>query len=199
MAKWKLTTDHYLNVIHDNFGEKINYEYSETDSQTNRIRRRQWDVPMFIPKDSLVTNSLDDFNAYTGDSRMAPIVFKGDPTPDMFPVDDEARAISEKFQPQWRRAIEDLPTRIEGDFSASLIAGFEKLISQAAANKESAPNISGKGVDPEAFRKMQEQMQELMEQNAKLMAERSGVEQGDPREASPSPAKAAPAPAARRA
>lgn len=174
MAKWKLTADHFLNVICDNFGEKINYEYSETDTQTNRVRRRSWDVPMFIPKESIVTNSEDVFNAFSGDVRERPIVFKGDPTPEMMPLDDEAREISAKFEPKWRHAIESLPANHGETFSASLIAGFEKLLTEASKNSAPLPNVSAKSVDPDAFAKMQEQLATLAEQNAALNAALEG-------------------------
>lgn len=178
MAKWRLVHDHYLNVSADQYGEKIDYEYAETDAQTNRIRRRSWAVPMFIPRDSIVTNKQEDFDAYNGDVNHRPIVFLGDPTPDMMPVDEEATKISATFQAKWKHAIESLSgTMGGGDFSASLIAGLEKMMDQAAVRNGQAsavvPNVSTAGVDPAAFAQMQKQMQELMDLNMKLLAEKA--------------------------
>lgn len=198
MAKWRLTSDHYLNVVCDEYGEKIDYEYSETDQQTNRVRRRSWDVPMLIGREKIVTNKQEDFDAFGGDTRERPVLFKGDPTPDMQPIDEEAKAISAKLQPKWRHAIESLPTTYNGDYSASLIAGFEKLLTQAAAQQKPVelPNTPAPNISNERLDAMQKQIEQLMEMNMRLMAEKAGEQVPAPK--APPPAKAAPAAPERR-
>lgn len=130
MARWRLLNAHYLKVPGNE------WEYKETDRSNGRQIRRAFDVPQFLnpydPQDwnyksspdegeIIVTNQED--SDYTKD-----YVFLGDPTPDMEPIDDEAKAISASFANQWKHPIESL----SGNYSQSLIDGFQAEMAKTA-------------------------------------------------------------------
>lgn len=107
MARWKLMVNHYLNV------EGTKWEYTETDRITGRPKRTQFSVPRYLdildPSDW--TNRVGDTGEIIvsdGKGMVGPkdIVFVGEPTPDMEPVDDEARKISNSYADQWRRGAD---------------------------------------------------------------------------------------------
>lgn len=167
MARWKLMNPHYLNVKEID-GEEIVWEYKETDRNTGRQARKRFPIPYLLdPKDPTLQNRAGDIivsdghNAVPGD-----IIFFGEPTPDMMPIDDEAKAISEKLAPKWQHPIDTLPAN--GDFSLALIRTFEKQMSDLVKQGTIVPNVSSNGIDPEAFKALQDQVKALMEQNAKL-------------------------------
>lgn len=162
MAIWKLLQPHYLNVEQVDEFEPVEYMYQEQDQETGRMRRKTWPVPMYLPAETFVSDQANPHNY---------IVFKGDPTPDMMPMDEAAREISKRFEGKWKNAIESLPAN--GDFSASLIRGFEKQIDALIRSKGDEPvqNTSGKGVDPTQFAAMQKQIEEL----TKALAAKDGV------------------------
>lgn len=162
MAIWKLLQPHYLNVEQFDEFEPVEYMYQEQDRESGRMRRKTWAVPMYLPAETFVSDQANPHNY---------IVFKGDPTPDMLPVDAEARKVSAQFEGKWKHAIESLPAN--GDFSASLIRGFEKQIDALIQSKGDQPvqNTSGKGVDPTEFAAMQKQIEEL----TKALAAKDGV------------------------
>lgn len=155
MARWKLTADHYLN------SPGTEWEYKETDRTTGKQGRKVFEVPLYVEEGSIVCHGVGQ----GGD-----ITFLGDPTPDMEPLDDEARAISNSFRATWAHPINDLPTN--GDYSASLVTAFEKQISTLVrlGKAEPANPISANSVSPEEFKKLQEQVGVLMARNAELEA-----------------------------
>ena len=170
MARWRLTDSHYLAVT------GTEWEYKETNRETNRQARKVYEVPLYLnPKDASDWNYPHDeaiivsnkFNpAYPRD-----IVFRGTPTPDMEPLDDEAQAISDAERKHWIHPIEALNMT----YSESRLSEFERGIAELLAKgmpKASGPMpaLSLSGVSPEAFEKMQAQISELMEANAKLQA-----------------------------
>lgn len=170
MARWKLMQPHYLNVEQIDEFEPIEWEYKEQDRETGRMRRKTFPVPMYIPAESFVSNGANSF----GD-----IVFKGDPTPDMLPIDDEAKEISGRFESHWAHAIESLPA--QGDFSASLIRDFEKQIDQVLQKKGgSVPNSPAPSIGSEQFAALQKQVEML---TAALAAKEAPVEDATPKAA----------------
>lgn len=134
MARWKLATGHYLNT------RDTEWEYSERDRATGRPIRKKFIVPRYLdprdpsdwnytwgPKDALEGNIIVCFE---GKGEAADIVFYGDPTPDMIPMDDEAKEISAEFTGRWSyKPDTDLP----GQFSQSLVDKFQFEMSQAEA------------------------------------------------------------------
>lgn len=170
MARWKLMTAHYLNV-EDIDGEKVEFEYSEIDMQTQRRRKRVFPVPFLLdPQDPTVCNDNGIIVVSDGKGSRGPrdYIFFGEPTPDMQPLDEEAQAISTKLQPKWIHAIDSLPSN--GDFSQSLISAFTKQMEGLAEKLKPVENTSFKGVDPVEFAKMQEQLAALVARNAELEA-----------------------------
>jgi hypothetical protein len=170
VARWRLTDAHYLAV------PETEWEYRETNRETGRQARKVYEVPLHLdpknaadwnyPRDEaiIVSNKYDP--AYPRDH-----VFRGTPTPDMEPLDDEAKAISDAERKNWIHPIEALNMT----YSESRLSEFERGIAELLAKgvpKASGPMpaLSLSGVDPEAFERMQAQIATLMEANAKLEA-----------------------------
>lgn len=160
MARWRLTQPHYLNV------PGVEWEYKENDRQTGRAKRTMFPVPMFLNPDDPA-----DWNYRVGDvgeiivtnvsaPGNADITFIGDPTPDMTPLDDEARAISASFAAKWKHPIESLPEN--GGFSQALLNGLQSEVSNLQSKVEAAPAIQG-------LDKLLEAMSTMMAQNAQII------------------------------
>lgn len=171
MARWKLQTSHYLNTLNG-----TEWEYSAV--QGGKAVRRRFPVPRYLdildPGDWTlkVGNGLpvewggNDDSAggiivvcQPGKGQPGDIEFVGDPSPNMLPLDDEAKAISDSFRDRWNfapsdegishsqmlvDAIEDLKetqlnrgpetVKIEGlDSVLASLAEGQKLIAQALA------------------------------------------------------------------
>src|SRR5258705_4638208 len=151
MARWKLTDSHYLAV------PGTEWEYKETNRETGRQARRVYEVPVYLnPKDAadwnyprdeaiIVSNKFDP--AYPRD-----IVFRGKPTPDMEPLDDEAQAISDAERKNWIRPIESLNMT----YSESRLSEFERGIAELLSKgvPRVTPSLSLGGVDPASFEQL---------------------------------------------
>lgn len=166
MARWKLTAKHYLPV------EGTEWEYKETDRNTGRQVRRVFEVPLYLDPDNPGdhTDRQEGIIVVSNGNGNMPrdIIFRGEPTPDMKPLDDEAEEISRACAAKWVHPIESL----EGQgFSQSLLSTFEKQIAEVMAGKPTAQPVSVSGVDPKEFEAMKQQMAALIEQNAKLIAQ----------------------------
>ena len=137
MARWKLMTSHYLNVTDEE------WEYKETDRSTGREKRMRIPVPRLLdindpscwtqsenrngkPGVVQIEVSGDIIVCHEGRGNPGDIVFIGDPTPDMMPLDDEAKDISESFAARWSYR----PESAEGSFSQSLINEIEVKLSE---------------------------------------------------------------------
>jgi len=143
MARWKLLNPHYLNCV-----DPTLWEYQETSRTTGKVIRKQFHVPRYIdPQDpGDWTKSWGSGNDREGEVIVCQpgkgedrdIEFLGDPTPDMVPVDDEARAISAKFSEHWRFKAEAGETT----FSQSLIDKFETEMGEIQS-RPAAVEIAG--------------------------------------------------------
>lgn len=100
MARWKLTEKHYLKV------PGTRWEFQTVDRNTGRPMRKTFEVPLYLdPEDKDCWNNRgvgmyeDGFItvAHAGKGEAHDIIFVGNPTPGMLPIDDEAVAISAKF------------------------------------------------------------------------------------------------------
>lgn len=168
MARWRLTDAHYLNV------PGVEWEYRETNRETGRQARKVYDVPMHLdPKNQadwnypseemiVVSNRFDA--AHPRDH-----VFVGPPTPDMEPLDAEAKKISDAERPKWIHPIESLNMT----YSESRLSEFERSLAEAMARTGSRvsgpmPALSMSGVSAEQFENLQQQVATLMEKNAQL-------------------------------
>ncbi len=142
MARWKLMAAHYLNVTDEE------WEYTENDRSTGRPKRVKFPVPRLLdPRDpSSWTKRWGNKDnedgeiivCYAGKGESDDVIFKGDPTPDMLPVDDEAREISAKFEHLWKAK----PESMAGDFSQSLIDKFQSDLAVAQAKSAEIPGMS---------------------------------------------------------
>ena len=169
MARWRLTQAHYLAV------PGTEWEYKESDRETGRQARKVFEVPLYLdPKDAadwnyrsdesiIVTNKFDP--AFRRD-----YVFVGPPTPDMEPIDDEAREITQGFidSGAWQHPIDSLNM----NYSQSVLSDFERQLTQVLASvakqQPMAQAVSLGGISQEAFEKLQQQVAALMERNAQL-------------------------------
>lgn len=162
MARWRLTQPHYLNV------PGTEWEYKEVDRTTGKQGRKVYPVPLLLsPNEPSDQNYPGEIIVAQGKSASPKdIIFLGEPTPDMEPLDDEAEKISAACAPKWSHPIESLP----GSFSASLISNFEKQIASAFANNPTAiaSPVSAGSVSSNDFAKLQAQVAELMARNSEL-------------------------------
>ena len=184
MARWRLTQPHHLNVP----GTK--WEYIETDRKTGRPRRTEFSVPLYLhPQDTTYWTEviIKDEEGYINvchEDKGQPndIVFLGEPTPDMMPLDDEAREISSRHK--WSHPIDSLPaqgTGAEGGYAERILYSFQQQLSEAMTKNAASPAT----VQVEGVSDMMAAMTKVMEQNAMLLA--AIVGQSKPAEA-PAPA-----------
>lgn len=169
MARWRLTQPHYLNVP-DCF-----WEEKETDRMTQKQKRVNHPVPMHLdPNNEADWNYkngayFDGFQqkwedggiivCHEGKGQPRDIVFFGNPTPDMLPLDDEAKEISAKFD--WKDPI--------NEFDAGL-SYSEKMLIDLQAQVANALTGGGAGAPNAEIIAMQKQMMEMMAQNAQVIA-----------------------------
>lgn len=160
MARWKLMTNHYLNVPNNE------WEYTETDRKTNRPIRKKFAVPRYFnildPGDWSsrwgATKDNEDGEVivcHEGKGESTDHVFFGDPTPDMQPIDEEAKTISASLSKKW----ETRPDFSPGEYSQSLIDKFQMSMAEAQAKSSEI-----KGMD-----ELLTSMKGVMESNAQIM------------------------------
>lgn len=159
MARWRLLTAHYLNV------PGTEWEYTELSQATGKQARRKFIVPLFLnPEDPADHNYKQEASIIVchedrGESR--DIIFIGEPTPDMEPVDDEAIAISDSLRDKWKHPIETLPGQ---SYSQSLLDKFQTEV----ADRMSRPSqIAG-------MEELTKSISEMAKQNAELIKAISG-------------------------
>ena len=176
MARWRLTNPHYLNV------PGTEWEYKETNRDTGRQARKVFPVPLYLnPSDPADHNYREDGEiivAHEGPGvQRKDLIFIGPPTPDMEPLDEEAKAISEAESVKWIHPIEDMAA--DGGYSQSLLHNFEQQIIEL--NKKlpavAASAISKSMVGDDAFNKLMEQVQALAASNAELQAQLAALKE----------------------
>jgi hypothetical protein len=106
--RWRLMGPHYLNV------PGTEWEHNESDRSTGKAARKLYNVPLLLdPRnpqdcnrdgDCIVAHAIDGARNERSD-----IIFFGNPTPDMEPVNDEAQAITDSLQAKWAHPIDTLP------------------------------------------------------------------------------------------
>jgi hypothetical protein len=161
MARWKLTEPHYLNV------PGTEWEQVTTDRTTQRPIRRKYKVPLFLdPRIETDWNYRDRLNPMDGEIHVCyadrglphDIVFEGDPTPGMLPLDDEAREISAKFSWQPTQGLDDQAQ--EASNQSRILNSLIKQLADATVAGQSAPA---------GFDKFMEAMASMMSQQTKLL------------------------------
>lgn len=143
MARWKLSTPHYLMLA-----EPAEWEYTENDRKTGKVKRKKFLIPSYLdPRDPGDWNykwgANDDADGEIivcrGDPQDRDIEFVGDPTPDMIPIDDEAKAISASFEERWRYKPE---TENPGEYSQSLIDTMQAQIAESSSKPAQIEGMS---------------------------------------------------------
>src|SRR5258708_30844440 len=137
MARWRLITGHYLNVLVD--GEPVEWEYKEVDRTTGKQARKIFPVPMLMdPNDPADHNYPGEIIVcHEGSCERRDVVFIGDPTPEMEPLDEEAEAISADLRQKWEHPIESLPSTMSDGESA-----FMPKLMEALGQAKPAANTS---------------------------------------------------------
>ena len=122
MARWYLRNAHYLNV------PGTEWEQKETNRETGKQARKIYHVPLLLdpenPADQNYPSEGMVIVCHEGKGMPRDITFIGKPTPDMEPLDDEARAISEAESKNWIHPIESL----DGTYGESLVKQFERMM-----------------------------------------------------------------------
>ena len=171
MARWRLTQPHYLQV------PGTEWEYKETDRETNRQARKVYEVPLYLdPRDAADWNYRSE-EAIIVSNKFNPafrrdVVFTGPPTPDMEPLDDEAKEITQGYidSGAWTNPIDSLNM----NYSQSVLSDFERRMAELLANMpnlvkpQAPPSMSLGAISVQDFEKLQKQVATLMERNAQL-------------------------------
>jgi hypothetical protein len=152
MARWRLLNAHYLVV------PGTEWEYKETDRNTGKQARKVFQVPAFLdPKDPADQNYPGDIIVcHEGTGHPKDIVFVGEPTPDMEPLDDEAQALTDSLKEKWVHPIESLSGV---GYSQSILNDLERKIDQVIASQ--GKPVAQPTIDPAAFAAMQAELAEL--------------------------------------
>lgn len=144
MARWRLLNAHYIKI------PGTQWEYKEQDLQTGEQNILKADVPRLLdpnnPKDCRSPEGC--VVAHAGKGLGRDWIMDGPPTPDMAPLDEEAQAITDQWEPHWKHPIDSLPT-----------TGSQSYLPEAPRAVSAS--------DP-AFKALQDQVAALIEQNAKL-------------------------------
>src|SRR5713226_7272223 len=132
MARWKLTAKHYLEALQ--FGQPSEWQREEINVQTGRAFRKTYPVPMFIdPDDPFCINRTTGFCviAMEGSAQPGDLECKNfKPTPDMEPLDEEARQLSEVERPHWINPIDGLSPTMGEDFANQLLAALQQQMNK---------------------------------------------------------------------
>lgn len=163
MARWKLATAHYLMV------EGTEWEYVENDRTTGRPIRKKFKVPRYLsPHDPADwTNSWGQKDAADGEvivcregkGQPRDIVFHSDPTPDMVPLDDEAKEESALWEGRWAYKPDDpnaagFNQSLVDKFMVELapkpveVSGLDALVAAMAAQTKAMTELMSAGRRP---------------------------------------------------
>ena len=147
MARFRLKAKHYLNVPGTEWEHKEN-------PQGGKLMRKIYKVPRYIdPDDPADHNYVDNgegmviVSTKEDDNFPKDIVFIGDPTPDMDPIDKEAKAIFARFKPIWDNThpIESLPSSFGEAIMDKMMGEIEDI--RAGMATQSQPNVSVKEIE----------------------------------------------------
>lgn len=159
MARWRLTAAHYLRT------EGIEWVYNEVDRTTGRPKRRSFQVPQYLNPDDpgdwnyRYNQDAGEIIVCQGTGEDRDIQFFGDPTPDMVPLDDEAKAISASFADKWKHPIDSL----SGTYGDRLVEDFQTELAAVQAAQNKPAQIDG-------MTELLSAMSEMMKQNQQLIA-----------------------------
>ena len=155
MARWQLTTPHYLHTV-----RTTEWEHKETDRDTQEEVRTRYPVPRYLERGSIVTR---------GEPPQSKFEFEiiGDPTPDMVPLNADAQAISDTFMPHWSK----MGSFELGGGTEAVLAGLADKLEKAMTSGMPVYAQPLNGVSQDQFTALQNQVTELMKQNAELIGQ----------------------------
>jgi hypothetical protein len=174
MARYRLNSAHYINALQWD-GSPTEWEYTEQSLVNNRMVRRRFKVPMLLePRDNACHNYPGEIIVASKPDERFPldIIFEGDPTPDMIPLDEEARVRVQELSASWIHPIDSLP----GNYSQSLLESLEKQL-QAAASRAPMPTmnpVSMNNIDSDRLAKLEKLVSDLASANIALQAQLVG-------------------------
>jgi hypothetical protein len=181
--RWRLTNPHYLNVDQLPDGTKVEWEHKETNRANGRTVRKLFPVPMlFDPKDPSDHNYPGEIivaSAVEG-ARSQPqdIVFHGDPTQEMEPLNEAAEAITASLRSKWEHPIDTLPINggmnsAEQAFMENMMKSFAQQIGASMQPGAAVPNASVPREDYDALKERLEKLEALIaSQNKAPVVER---------------------------
>lgn len=173
--RWRLTSPHYLNV------SGVEWNYNEVDRKTGKQVTRRFPVPSLLdpnnPQDWNIVSVRNQAGGpeegqiivgWEGKCLETDIIFKssdwkghGAPTPDMVPLDDEAKAESAKYLKQWNMPTDGSPIP---DNSSELI------LNRLQAEFKTVSEAQNKPQQIEGLTEMLAAMTAIMKQNQELIA-----------------------------
>lgn len=175
MARWKLLQKHYLNV------PGTTWEYKER-TYSGRMFKKNIPCPLLLdPDDATDCNynagetprSDADIRrgdpgeiivAYSEGAKPKDIIFIGDPTPDMVPLDEEAKEISASLLSKWGAPAETM----DGDYTGAVLQSLTETLNSFNASQ----HPSGFMPDEATVKRidgLEAQLKMLMEMNVKLI------------------------------
>lgn len=139
--RWRLINAHYLKVAELPDGTKVEWEHRETSRESGRTVRKLFQVPILLdPRDGADCNYPGEIivaHAVEGAHNLRQdIIFVGEPTPEMEPLNEAAQAINDSLQAKWTHPIDTLPTNGgmnpgERAFMEGMMSEFAKEIGKA--------------------------------------------------------------------
>jgi hypothetical protein len=139
--RWSLRNAHYLKVAELPDGTKVEWEHKETSRESGRTVRKLYPVPILLdprdpadcnyPGEVIVAHEVEGAHNLRQD-----IIFLGEPTPEMEPLNEAAQAISDSLRSKWEHPIETLPANggmnpAEQVFMQTMMSQFAKEIGAA--------------------------------------------------------------------
>src|SRR3974390_1952394 len=163
MARWRLLEPHYLFT-----DPGAVWEHMETERTTGRQIRKQYPVPRYFhhEAESDRTDGVGQMVVETDGNNAQPtdIIFKGEPTPGMMPLDDAAKAITEKNKEKWSLPNRMFDPNSPGDYATNLADHFVQQQDKVNMKMSELAERRDQGMD-----KFMETMAAMMEQNQRIL------------------------------
>jgi len=178
MARWRVNAPHYIHA--EQYGEPTSWVREETNRDTGRAFRRTFTVPLLVdPNDPTCINKHVGYCvvATPGTEQPGDIVLSPQtkPTPDMEPLDAEARQISDLERPKWKSPIDNMPITLGEDFSALIMRKLEQQINDVTREKM-APSQSLAGAGANEIAELKAMIAEQARLLASVMGDKTNVE-----------------------
>lgn len=170
MARWQLLQPHYLNIPGNV------WEYIENDRITQKPKRTQFVVPRLLDPDDPTEWTHRQLNAlgqpiegtivvaYEGKNEPNDLIFIGEPTPDMKPLDDEAKKIStELAKTRWKTPVNETSDR-----------GYADVVLRALETQMNKVAETAKPASMDGMEQLLAAMTALTKQNAELIGALAG-------------------------